>query len=89
VYPNPSRGEARIDLRSVGETGSQYGRLTVHDAAGRQVRTLYQGNVDVNGHGVSWDGRDSRGVEVTAGIYWVRFEGEGQARAVAQVTLVR
>jgi flagellar hook assembly protein FlgD len=42
-------------------------KLTIHDAAGRRVRTL-----SVTGSTAEWDGLDDRGVPVAAGTYFAR-----------------
>jgi hypothetical protein len=47
--------------------------LTIHDAAGRRVRTL-----SVTGSTAEWDGLDDRGVPVAAGTYFART-GTGEA----------
>nr|MBC8424230.1 hypothetical protein [bacterium] len=48
-------------------------RLSVHDLAGRLVRTLIDGTRPF-GHGsVIWDGRDEQGRSLPTGSYIVRF----------------
>ena len=47
--------------------------LTVYDVAGRHVRTLAQGTLAAGTQVREWDGRDTRGRPVTAGIYLVRL----------------
>jgi hypothetical protein len=48
--------------------------LAVYDVSGRLVRTLVSvASHDAGVHAVSWDGRDSRGVEVAAGVYFARL----------------
>jgi len=53
-------------------------RLTVVDAAGRQVRLLADGLRQAGPHEVSWDGRDGVGRQAASGAYFVRLEQEGQ-----------
>jgi len=48
--------------------------LTVHDAAGRRVRTLLQGDLSAGAHHPAWDGRDRRGIRVAPGVYFVRLQ---------------
>jgi len=54
-------------------------RLTVHDSAGRCVRTLHQGWMAAGEHALAWDQKDDRGRKVYAGLYRVRFEAAGRA----------
>ncbi|MCB1150234.1 hypothetical protein KDK88_01705, partial [bacterium] len=49
-------------------------RLTVHDAAGRVIRTLVNEVRAAGPNQVVWDGRDERGTEAAAGVYFVRVE---------------
>jgi aminopeptidase N len=48
--------------------------LTVHDMAGRRVRTLAADTLGSGRHEVTWDGRDTRGRRVTSGVYFARLE---------------
>jgi len=63
--------------------------LTVHDPAGRLVRTLRQGAMGPGRHPVAWDGRDERGQALPSGIYLVRMATEDGAVRTAKVTLAR
>lgn len=63
----------RLHLPSSGEA-----RLELFDATGRRVRTLMQGAVEAGETAVHWDGRDERGHEAPAGIYFVRARAAGQ-----------
>ncbi len=47
-------------------------RLTVHDLAGRLVRTLVDGELPAGSHRVVWRGDDADGRPVGAGLYFVR-----------------
>ncbi len=47
--------------------------LKVYDLGGRLVRTLVNEARDPGCHMVSWDGRDSSGREVAAGVYFCRL----------------
>lgn len=69
VTPNPFRGRLRV----VASAGA---RLTIHDLAGRTVRTL-----DANGDGeAQWDGTDDDGRDTRPGLYFVRAEHGAHAR---------
>jgi hypothetical protein len=63
--------------------------LRVYDVAGRAVRTLVAGEAQSAGpHQIQWDGRDDRGDELASGIYRLRLEAGGTARA-GNVVLLR
>ncbi len=82
VRPNPFRNAASIHfaLPSAGAVD-----LAVYDASGRRVSTLVQGTRTAGTYIESWGGRDSRGHQVAAGVYFVRLhtvEGEAVERMV-------
>lgn len=79
---NPSRGPLSIHL-ALPKSG--WGRVTIHDLAGAAVRILREGVMGPGAEDLLWDGRDSRGQRVAAGVYFVRAEAGRQvatARAV-------
>jgi hypothetical protein len=76
-WPNPFAGRARIAY-AVDRPGRV--TLTVLDAAGRRVRTLFDGDRPSAGPGaVEWDGATDDGRPAPAGIYWVRMRWPGGA----------
>jgi hypothetical protein len=83
--PNPFRESTTIEF-AVGRPGNV--RLTVHDAAGRRVRTLVDGAREAGAATASWDGRDDGGRRVAAGVYFLTLEGAGASRS-GKVTLLR
>jgi hypothetical protein len=78
--PNPFAGGTRIHYTIPG-TGSVRVELSVYDLAGRRVRRLESGFAPAGEHAVSWDGRDDRGAQVRAGVYFVRGTIDGQGVA--------
>jgi len=62
--------------------------LTVHDASGRLVRRLDAGSRPAGMHVVRWNGTDGHGLVVPAGVYFVRFNADGETSS-HRVTLVR
>jgi hypothetical protein len=61
--------------------------VTVHDPAGRRVATLADGRQPAGRYFVEWDGLDSTGRAVSAGVYFVRLEtgGEVETRKIARI----
>jgi probable HAF family extracellular repeat protein len=82
--PNPFRSGTtiRYDL-----TSSAPVSLTVHDVAGRTLRTLIQRSMARGSYAVRWDGRDDQQRAVTAGVYYVRLSTPSDDRTV-RVSLV-
>jgi hypothetical protein len=77
--PNPLRSSTLLSFDIV-----KPARVTVriYNASGRLVRTLVTEEMWGAGrHEESWDGRDSDGREVGAGVYLVRAEGAGRAES--------
>jgi hypothetical protein len=80
--PNPARGEAllRYTLPSAARV-----TLALFDVAGRRVRALEQGERDAGEHATRWDGRDTEGRPVPAGLYFARLEAGGRSATVRLV----
>ena len=54
--------------------------VNIYSASGRLVRSLYQGKCAQGTYSRVWDGRDSRGVDVPAGVYITHLQcGDGSA----------
>lgn len=84
--PNPTRGTAEFALsRPPGGVGKF--RLAVFDIAGRRVRDLTE---EIRGARLRsrWDGRDDRGAEAPAGMYFIRLDAAGN-RMVRKLALIR
>ena len=86
VQPNPAASLARIcvELTRPGQLA-----VTIHDAAGRRLRTLV--SEAASGPGLrmlEWDGRDDDGFPVGAGIYFCRVQSPTGTQ-VTQVVLRR
>ena len=68
--PNPFSRETRISFdvpRGFGPSNRV--EVSVYDVLGRRMRTLVNSRLEPGEHEVFWDGRDSRGRRVSAGIY--------------------
>ena len=82
IQPNPMTQQTGVQL-----TLWAGGRVVaaIHDAAGRRVRSLLDGDLIGGAHDLGWDGRDDTGYPVASGIYLVRVltpEGERRGRVV-------
>jgi hypothetical protein len=70
--PNPfgDRTAIRFEL---GGPRDQPVVLSVHDVTGRRIRTLVDERMSPGSFELEWDGRDSGGVRVAAGVYFTRL----------------
>ncbi len=77
--PNPFRGETAFGftLRRADRV-----RITVHDVAGRRLRTLVDGRLEAGAHRQVWDGIDAGGRRAAGGVYFVRIETAAGSRAL-------
>ncbi|QXD16220.1 T9SS type A sorting domain-containing protein [Rhodocaloribacter litoris] len=70
-YPNPFHGTTTIRFM-LPEAATV--RLAVYDLLGREVTTLFSGELPAGSHTVSWAGRDARGALLPSGVYLYRLE---------------
>jgi subtilisin family serine protease len=83
---NPFRSGTEVAFHLDGTSGAVPLRATITDVAGRFVRLL--GEAMTYGSGsVRWDGRDDRGNDVPAGVYWLTVEAGPFAKSVKLVRL--
>jgi hypothetical protein len=83
--PNPFMSETRIAFRI--ET-TQHVSMTVYDAAGRRVRSLFEGVRAPGTYSVNWDGRSDSGNPVSTGIYLLRMSA-GPTQLGSKIHFVR
>ncbi len=78
-YPNPFNSSTRLRF-SVDRHQSI--RLDVYNLMGQYVNTLFKQKVHAGHYFCLWNGRDSQGRKVPAGVYFGRLNGENQQRIV-------
>ena len=71
VYPNPFSNH--IDIRYQVSKPCEIA-LKVYDATGRLIKSLAQGVYDPGYYTAGWNGCDSAGRAVSAGVYFIRLE---------------
>ena len=86
--------QLKLSYEILAVVGTARIRVEVVDLGGRSARTLFDG-LGQNGvyaakrlPALAWDGRDERNELVPPGLYLVRIEVEGDARASATVRSV-
>jgi len=85
AHPNPFNPRVTLSF-SLPLAGQA--QLAVFDLQGRRVRTLHEGPLPAGNHTLRWDGRDSRGQAVPAGVYLARISGAGQG-ATRKIVLAK
>jgi hypothetical protein len=83
-YPNPFNPRTTITYTIPGE---QHVTLTIHDAAGRRVRTLVDAPRHGGIHREEWNGRTDEGIAAAAGVYFIRLRAGGAVRTRQLVML--
>lgn len=87
--PNPFNPSVTIRLEVRGGAGEQVPvTVTIHDAAGRRIRTLWTGPVVTGPAEFVWDGRDAEGRSLGSGVYFAAAEALGQRHAT-KLTLIK
>jgi len=84
VRPNPSRGEAQIQLAL---PQSAFVRSEVLDLSGRRVATLAAGEFSAGVHSLAWNGNTVTGERAAPGVYLVRVRWPGFERTQRIVRL--
>jgi flagellar hook assembly protein FlgD len=88
---NPIRDTGVIEYTigsDVAGAGAAPVSITIHDLAGRLVRTLKEGAEPAGVYRVEWDGGNDSGERVGDGVYFMRFVAGGTTRT-AKISVVR
>lgn len=72
IAPNPPT--LKVTIRYSLAPDARFARMSVYDLAGRLVVRILTGAPTPGEGSISWDGRDSAGTAVGAGVYIVRLE---------------
>jgi hypothetical protein len=83
--PNPVRNETSICFRIAQPSEVS---LRVYDVTGRLVATLADGRREAGEYRILWQGRNTSGKRVAAGVYFVRLNSPGFTQ-VQRLTLLR
>ena len=84
--PNPFGAESQIRY-DVPANGGRVA-LSVYDLRGRRVATLVDGVQPAGRHSVRWNGADSSGRRIAAGVYFLRLES-AEGTSTKKITLLR
>jgi hypothetical protein len=84
-YPNPFNPTTRMTV-DVPQSGAV--DVSVYDILGRKITTLLTGEQNAGSHTIEWNARDSRGVTVPSGAYFVRMTA-GSFTSVKKMMLMK
>jgi hypothetical protein len=84
-YPNPFNPKTVVEF---GLAHTSPVKLTVYDVSGRVVRTLVDREMATGTYQVLWNGNDSNGHPVAAGVYYCRLEA-GARMEMTKLVLVK
>lgn len=85
AFPNPFNPATTVDFRLEAAARTV---VTIHDAAGRTVRTLVDAELPAGPHALRWDGADDRGAPAAAGVYFARAAA-GDVVEVVKLALIK
>jgi hypothetical protein len=82
AYPNPFSATLSLQVLSKNICTS---RISIYNLRGQLVKTVFSGNLSAGETVVSWDGKDSSGLDSAAGVYFCRINSPGQKDQVRKV----
>lgn len=86
IYPNPFNPSTRIEFSVPEKTGVE---IKVYDVRGKLVKTLFSGMKQAGTYTVTWNGTNTRGQNVSSGVYFCRLRMEGEKGLTRKVVLLR
>ncbi|MDZ7262722.1 MAG: T9SS type A sorting domain-containing protein, partial [candidate division KSB1 bacterium] len=84
-YPNPFNPETSINFSL---NKAQWVTISIFNAAGQKITTLHQGQLPEGSHQVIWDGKNSKGENVSSGIYFYNLKSK-DASITKKMLLIR
>jgi hypothetical protein len=86
-YPNPFNGGTVLPFALGGRGGIRHVALEVFDVAGRNVKTLFEGDLMPGNYTVTWDGTAGGGRPLASGVYLARLRAGGVMRTAPLILL--
>ncbi len=84
VTPNPSVNDVVIEYVLPYETNVD---VVIYDVGGRTVKTLASGKATPGTYRIRWDGKDSRGLQVGSGIFFLRVSTDRETKSAKIIRL--
>jgi len=60
-------------------------KVNVYDILGRKIKEIDAGNVDRGAHYVAWDGKNSNGINVAEGVYFIEVNNGKERKILKQL----
>ncbi len=83
-YPNPFNPNTTIDFVLSKESNVT---LSVYDMAGKLVKKLVNTSMQIGNHNIEWDGTDTDGVKVGAGVYLYKLQTDKFSKSRKMILL--
>lgn len=71
VYPNPFTDEVKISYTLY---APQYTKLSITNSIGQEITVLNNGIESAGSHAITWDGKNTAGSKVSAGVYFYKLQ---------------
>ncbi|MFC1481220.1 Calx-beta domain-containing protein [Candidatus Neomarinimicrobiota bacterium] len=89
-YPNPFNPSTTISFDlGFADGPEQQVKVMIYDLRGRELATLYDGELALGHHSLQWRGIDRTGRQVASGIYFVRLVAGSNRQMIRKMVLVR
>ncbi len=85
-YPNPFNDQTIIPISTPDRIQME---LSIYDALGKRIITLYSGTLEPGHHGFYWNGRNEDGRHISSGIYFYRVNTDSDFIAVGKMLLIK
>jgi hypothetical protein len=88
-YPNPFNPSTSFVITVPANNGiNNFGVVKIYDLLGRNIRTLYEGQLEAGEHRYNWDGKNNQGIDLPTGAY-VYAVSIGNYSSARQMLLIR
>ena len=84
-YPNPFKNDISFLITILQET---FMRITVYDLMGREIRTIYNGQITSGSYKYKWDSKNNFGIDNSSGTYFIKIS-DGQNEEWKMITLIK
>ena len=84
AYPNPFNPQTQITFKL---PTINHLNITIYDLLGRRVLTLTDGQYTAGQHTLIWNGRNSNGVPVSSGTYFIVAQADGDRHVIKLLLL--
>ncbi len=84
-YPNPFNPQTQIKIRIPANTTAI--TISIYNAAGKLIKTLFQGKLSSGLHQFTWDSKDALGKNSPSGIYFAVLQSNKLRKSIKMVLL--